>query len=215
LGRDKRLSALTHICNRLWHPVVQEIVQELFLREIPSTLLGDQVTMMMSVLIGWMSQMRQRHAFFAMDQLAAHADQLLRVIAKLGRFEFHQPEQVTMFKHRLAVADGGLGVTRLPRDRAVLERRLLDTVGGSLLVTGRIPELARRPAERVPRVADLAPYDVGRRLVHDHAAIELLPHAAVRLRLHVADRRSKVFLCLVVKGLVLRENRPGRHNGAL
>jgi hypothetical protein len=36
--------------------------------------------MLMSVLIGWMIRMRHRNALFAVDQLASHADQLLRVI---------------------------------------------------------------------------------------------------------------------------------------
>jgi hypothetical protein len=80
------------------HPLVQEIVRDLFLRKIPPAALGDQLMMMMAVLIGWMSHMRDRHAFFAVGQLALHAERLLQVIVRVRRFEFHQPEQVTMFR---------------------------------------------------------------------------------------------------------------------
>ena len=75
------------------HPLVQEIVRELFLRQIPSERLGEQLTMMMSVLIGWMSQMRHRNAFFAVDQLASHADQLLRVILQVGQSASMNPSR--------------------------------------------------------------------------------------------------------------------------
>lgn len=90
------------------HPLVQEIVRELFLRQIPPARLGDQLTMMTSVLIGWMSAMRHRKAFFAVDQLAAHAEYLLRVIVRVRPFEFHQPDQVTMFNTRAACSSSNL-----------------------------------------------------------------------------------------------------------
>ena len=128
------------------HPLVQEIVQELFLREIPSILLGDQLTMMMSVLIGWMSQMRHRHAFFAMDQLAAHADQLLRVITKVGRFEFRQPEQVTMFKHTRSMLQLELATCRMSRG---------DFTSSVNLARGVLLDLAELPRDRIRDVMAL------------------------------------------------------------
>ncbi|MGO9104403.1 MAG: hypothetical protein ACLP9Y_35165 [Mycobacterium sp.] len=97
------------------HPLVQEIVRELFLRQIPPARLGEQLTMMMSVLIGWISQMRHRNAFFAVDQLASHADQLLRVILQVGQFAFHEPEQVTMFQYTRIMLRLELATCRMSR----------------------------------------------------------------------------------------------------
>jgi len=97
------------------HPLVQEIVRELFLRQIPPARLGEQLTMMMSVLIGWMSRMRYRNAFFAVDQLASHAEQLLRVILRVGRFEFYEPDQVTLFKFTRSMLQLELATCRMSR----------------------------------------------------------------------------------------------------
>ncbi|MGV7301745.1 hypothetical protein PJK45_21410 [Mycobacterium kansasii] len=128
------------------HPLVQEIVRELFLRQIPPARLGDQLTMMMSVLIGWMSQMRHRNAFFAVDQLAAHAEQLLRVILQVSRFEFHQPEQVTMFKYTRSMLQLELATCRMSRGDFTSSVNLARTV---------LLDLAELPRDRVRDVMAL------------------------------------------------------------
>ena len=128
------------------HPLVQEIVRELFLREIPPARLGEQLTMMMSVLIGWMSQMRHRNAFFAVDQLASHADQLLRVILQVSRFEFHQPDQVTMFKYTRSMLQLELATCRMSRGDFTSSVNLARTV---------LLDLAELPRDRVRDVMAL------------------------------------------------------------
>ena len=128
------------------HPLVHEIVRELFLREIPPARLGEQLTMMMSVLIGWMSQMRHRNAFFAVDQLASHADQLLRVILQVSRFEFHQPDHVTMFKYTRSMLQLELATCRMSRGDFTSSVNLARTV---------LLDLAELPRDRVRDVMAL------------------------------------------------------------
>jgi hypothetical protein len=102
--------------------------------------------MMMSVLIGWMSQMRHRNAFFAVDQLASHAEQLLRVILQVSRFEFHQPEQVTMFKYTRSMLQLELATCRMSRGDFTSSVNLARTV---------LLDLAELPRDRVRDVMAL------------------------------------------------------------
>lgn len=128
------------------HPLVREIVRELFLRQIPPARLGEQLTMMMSVLIGWMSAMRHRNAFFAVDQLAAHAEYLLRVMVKVGRFEFYQPDQVTMFKYTRSMLQLELATCRMSRG---------DFTSSVNLARGVLLDLAESPRDRIRDVTAL------------------------------------------------------------
>ena len=65
------------------HPLVHEILQRLFVREIPPIRLSEQITMMMYFLHGWIAHARTRNQYFVVDQLAAHAVSLLRFIDQL------------------------------------------------------------------------------------------------------------------------------------
>lgn len=66
------------------HPLVHEILRNLFLRLIPRRELQFQLAIMMSVLHGWIPHMRNRPDFFALDQLVSHAEALMRVVGELG-----------------------------------------------------------------------------------------------------------------------------------
>jgi hypothetical protein len=64
---------------------------------------------------------------------------------------------------------------------------------------------------RIPRVADLAPYEVDRAPspINEHPAVELLVDtAAVQGLFLVVERCAQVLPLSVGKGLVLRENGP-------
>ncbi|MEA2774525.1 MAG: hypothetical protein QOD93_7487 [Acetobacteraceae bacterium] len=128
------------------HPLVQEIVRNLFLRQIPPAALGDQLTMMMAVLIGWMSHMRNRNAFFAVDQLASHAERLLQAIVGVGRFEFHQPEQVTMFRYTRSMLQLELATCRMSRG---------DFTSSVNLAREVLLDLAELPRDRIRDVVAL------------------------------------------------------------
>src|ERR1700760_3107640 len=93
----------------------------------------------------------------------------------------------------------------------MLERRLIGAVGENLLVSGRITQLALRSLLRIPRVADLAPYEEDRAPspVNEHTAVELLVGtASVQGLFLVVERCAQVFPLSVAKRLVLRENGP-------
>lgn len=79
------------------HPLVHEVLRDIFLRDIPPARLGEQLSMMLHALLGWLTEMRKRNAFFAVDQLAAHAEALLAVIVKVSRFEFRHQDEVKFF----------------------------------------------------------------------------------------------------------------------
>jgi hypothetical protein len=81
------------------HPLVQEILQRLFLREIPPVYLGGQLTMMMYFLHGWIVHARMRSQYFVVDQLVAHAVSLIDVIERLGELPMPDEQAAKMFRY--------------------------------------------------------------------------------------------------------------------
>lgn|GEM_PF-1879023 len=81
------------------HPLVHEILQRLFLREIPPIHLAGQLTMMMYFLNGWIVHARARSQYFVVDQLVAHAVSLLGVIENLGALPVASEEHGKMFRY--------------------------------------------------------------------------------------------------------------------
>jgi hypothetical protein len=79
------------------HPLVHEILQRLFVRQIPPIRLCEQITMMMYFLHGWMAHARQRNQYFVVDQLAAHAVSFLRFIDQLGGLPTRSQQHAKMF----------------------------------------------------------------------------------------------------------------------
>src|ERR1700753_3831264 len=91
----------------------------------------------------------------------------------------------------------------------MLERRLIGAVGEDLLVRGRITQLALRSLLRIPRIADLAPYEEDRAPspINEHTAVELLVGAAAVQGLFlVVERCAQLLPLSVAKRLILREN---------
>lgn len=97
------------------HPLVHEVLRDIFLRDIPPARLGEQLSMMLHALLGWLTEMRTRNAFFAVDQLAAHADALLAVIVKVSRFEFHHQDEVKFFQVTRLMLQLELATCRMSR----------------------------------------------------------------------------------------------------
>jgi hypothetical protein len=81
------------------HPLVHEILQRLFLREIPPIHLASQLTMMMYFLNGWIVHARMRSQYFVVDQLVAHAVSLLGVIERLGELPMANEQHAKMFRY--------------------------------------------------------------------------------------------------------------------
>ena len=79
------------------HPLVHEILQRLFIRKIPPVPLGEQITMMMHFLHGWLVHARRRNQYFVTDQLAAHAFSLLKSIDQLGDLPTRSHQHAKMF----------------------------------------------------------------------------------------------------------------------
>ena len=79
------------------HPLVHEILQRLFVREIPPIRLSEQITMMMYFLHGWSAHARTRNQYFVVDQLAAHAVSLLRFIDQLDSLPTRNQQHARMF----------------------------------------------------------------------------------------------------------------------
>jgi hypothetical protein len=79
------------------HPLVHEILQRLFVREIPPIRLSGQITMMMHFLHGWIVHARMRNQYFVVDQLVAHAVSLLKAIDHLGDLPIPDQQQAKMF----------------------------------------------------------------------------------------------------------------------
>ncbi|MGJ6127182.1 hypothetical protein QN239_31860 [Mycolicibacterium sp. Y3] len=97
------------------HPLVHEILRDIFLRDVPPDRLGEQLSMMLHALLGWLSAMRDRNAFIAVDQLAAHADALLAVILKASRFAFHEQNEMTFFQLTRLMLQLELSTCRMSR----------------------------------------------------------------------------------------------------
>lgn len=81
------------------HPLVHEILQRLFLREIPPIHLGGQLAMMMYFLCGWIAHARARNQYFVVDQLVAHAVSLLNVIQNVGELPMPNQQNAKMFRY--------------------------------------------------------------------------------------------------------------------
>ena len=79
------------------HPLVHEILQRLFIRKIPPVPLGEQITMMMHFLHGWLVHARRRNQYFVVDQLVAHAFSLLKSIDQLGDLPTRSHQHAKMF----------------------------------------------------------------------------------------------------------------------
>lgn len=97
------------------HPLVHEVLRDIFLRDIPPARLGEQLSMMLHALLGWLTEMRKRNAFFAVDQLAAHAEALLAVIVKVSRFEFRHQDEVKFFQFTRLMLQLELATSRMSR----------------------------------------------------------------------------------------------------
>lgn len=79
------------------HPLVHEILQRLFVRQIPPIRLSEQITMMMHFLHGWIAHARMRNEYFVVDQLAAHAVSLMRFIDQFDRLPTRNQQHAKMF----------------------------------------------------------------------------------------------------------------------
>lgn len=79
------------------HPLVHEILQRLFVRQIPPIRLSEQITMMMYFLHGWIAHARKRNQYFAVDQLAAHAVSLMKFIDGFGELPTRNEQHAKMF----------------------------------------------------------------------------------------------------------------------
>ncbi|OBH15914.1 hypothetical protein A9X04_12605 [Mycobacterium sp. E3247] len=80
------------------HPLVHEILQRLFVRQIPPIRLSEQITMMMYFLHGWIAHARKQNQYFVVDQLAAHAVSLLSFIDHhLDNLPTRNPQHAKMF----------------------------------------------------------------------------------------------------------------------
>lgn len=79
------------------HPLVHEILQRLFVRQIPPIRLSEQITMMMYFLHGWMVHARRLNQYFVVDQLAAQAVSLLRFIDEVGGLPTRNQQHAKMF----------------------------------------------------------------------------------------------------------------------
>jgi hypothetical protein len=122
------------------HPLVHEVLRDIFLRDIPPGRLGGQLSMMLHALLGWLTEMRKRNAFFAVDQLAAHADALLAVIVKVSRFEFHQQDEVMFFQFTRLMLQLELATCRMSRG---------DFNSSVNLARGVLLDLAEMPRDRL------------------------------------------------------------------
>lgn len=128
------------------HPLVHEVLRDIFLRDIPPARLGEQMTMMLHPLLGWLTEMRKRSAFFAVDQLAAHAEALLAVIVKVSRFEFHHPDEVKIFQFARLMLQLELATCRMSRG---------DFNSSVNLARGVLLDLAEMPRDRLRDVMAL------------------------------------------------------------
>ncbi|MFW3120265.1 hypothetical protein MMAG44476_21222 [Mycolicibacterium mageritense DSM 44476 = CIP 104973] len=97
------------------HPLVHEVLRDIFLRDIPPGRLGEQLSMMLHELLGWLTEMRNRHAFFAVDLLAAHAETLLALIVQVSRFEFYREDDLKFFQFTRLMLQLELATCRMSR----------------------------------------------------------------------------------------------------
>ena len=81
------------------HPLVHEILRRLFVRQIPPIQLGEQLTMMLYFLNGWLIHARKRNQYFVVDQVAAHALSLLNFIDGLGELPTRGEPATKMFRY--------------------------------------------------------------------------------------------------------------------
>ena len=81
------------------HPLIHEILQRLFLREIPPVYLSGQLTMMMHFLHGWIVHARRENRYFVVDQLVAHAVSLLNVVEGLRDLPMPNQQAAKMFRY--------------------------------------------------------------------------------------------------------------------
>jgi len=128
------------------HPLVHEVLREIFLRDIPAGRLGEQLSMVLHALLGWLTEMRNRNAFFAVDQLAAHADALLAVIVKVSRFEFFHRDQMMFFQFTRLMLQLELATCRMSRG---------DFNASVNLARGVLLDLAEMPRDRLRDVMAL------------------------------------------------------------
>ncbi|MDW5615060.1 hypothetical protein EV589_0008 [Mycobacterium sp. BK558] len=128
------------------HPLVHEVLCDIFLRDIPPGRLGEQLSMMLHELLGWLTEMRKRNAFFAVDQLAAHAEALLAVIVKVSRFEFYNQDEVKFFQVTRLMLQLELATCRMSRG---------DFNSSVNLARGVVLDLAEMPRDRLRDVMAL------------------------------------------------------------
>lgn len=128
------------------HPLVHEVLRDIFLRDIPAGRLGEQLSMMLHALLGWLTEMRKRNAFFAVDQLAAHADALLAVIVKISRFEFFHQDEMMFFQFTRLMLQLELATCRMSRG---------DFNSSVNLARGVLLDLAEMPRDRLRDVMAL------------------------------------------------------------
>lgn len=128
------------------HPLLHEVLRDIFLRDIPPGRLGEQLSMMLHALLGWLTEMRKRNAFFAVDQLATHADALLAVIVKVSRFEFYDQKQMLFFQFTRLMLQLELATCRMSRG---------DFNSSVNLARGVLLDLAEMPRDRLRDVMAL------------------------------------------------------------
>ena len=102
--------------------------------------------MMLHALLGWLTEMRKRNAFFAVDQLAAHADALLAVIVKVSRFEFYDQDEMLFFQFTRLMLQLELATCRMSRG---------DFNSSVNLARGVLLDLAEMPRDRLRDVMAL------------------------------------------------------------
>jgi hypothetical protein len=81
------------------HPLVHEILRRLSVRHIPPSRLGEQLTMMLYFLNGWLIHARNQNRYFVVDQLVAHALSLLEFIDGLEDLPTLGGSATTMFRY--------------------------------------------------------------------------------------------------------------------
>jgi hypothetical protein len=121
------------------HPLVHEILRRLFLRAIPQDRLQEQVGMMLNVLHGWIVHMRDRNAFFVVDQLVSHADSLLEVIAELGELPSVSPQHADMYRYTKIWLQLEVSTCRMSRGNLNASVNLARTALQELLTLPRNP----------------------------------------------------------------------------
>lgn len=132
------------------HPLVHEILRNLFLRIIPRDQLQFQLSIMMNVLHGWILHMRNRNEFFAVDQLVSHAEALMRVFSGLGDLPSLSAKHDYLFRYTKIRLQLEIGTCRMSRGDLTTSVNLART---ALLELSTLPRDAIRDAVALEAVS--------------------------------------------------------------